>query len=244
MIKSFEFNEAKAVVISGDIHGEFTELVHRLCDRFHMTDTLLIVAGDCGVGFEKPGYYEHVYRRVHNKLMRSNNWVVMVRGNHDDPSYFNEEKICFDRFLCVPDYSVLKACKHQILCVGGAVSIDRSCRRVGISYWENEQPLFDIEKLLELSLNYHIDTVVTHTSPSFCEFTTKSGLNYWLEKDPALSADCQHERFEIDKVLNYLKLNNHPLSHWFYGHFHHSWASSIDGILYCMLDIMEFKELF
>lgn len=242
-MRSFEFAEARSIVISGDIHGEFTELVHRLCDRYRMTDTLLIVAGDCGFGFEKPGYYEHIYKRVLNKLTRSNNWVVMLRGNHDDPSYFNDEKVQHDRFRCVPDYAVLKACGHQILCVGGAVSVDRSSRRAEISYWKDEQPVFNADKLMEISSACRIDTVITHTAPSFCEFVTKASLDYWLEKDPSLSVDCQYERCEIDRVLDFLKQNGHPLLHWFYGHFHHSWTSSIDGIIYSMLDIMEFKEL-
>ena len=242
-MKTFEFSGARSIVVSGDIHGEFTELVYRLCDRYGMTDTLLIVAGDCGFGFEKPGYYEHIYRRVLNKLNRSNNWIVMLRGNHDDPSYFNEEKIQYDRFRCVPDYSGLKACGRQILCIGGAISVDRSSRSAGRSYWENEQPIFNADKLLDISSACRIDTVITHTSPSFCEFVIKTGLDYWMEKDPTLSIDCKMEREEIDKLLNFLKQNGHPLSHWFYGHFHHSWTSRIDGILFSMLDIMEFKEL-
>ena len=35
----------------------------------------------------------------------------------------------------------------------------------------------------------------------------------------------------------------HPVSHWYYGHFHQSWNSEIDCILFSMLDIMEFKEI-
>lgn len=242
-MKTFEYSGTKSIVVSGDIHGEFTELVFRLCDRYGMTDTLVIVAGDCGFGFEKPGYYEQVYRRIKGKLNRSNNWVVMLRGNHDDPSYFNDEKVCYDRFRCVPDYTVLKACGRQILCVGGAVSVDRSSRSVGRNYWEDERPVFDAGKLLEISSECRIDTVITHTAPSFCEFVTKTGLESWLEKDPSLAFDCKEEREEIDKMLDFLKQTGHPLSHWFYGHFHHSWTSCIDCILYSMLDIMEFKEL-
>ena len=52
-----------------------------------------------------------------------------------------------------------------------------------------------------------------------------------------------HERNTIDQIIKYLKAKNHPLKHWYYGHFHQSWSSYIDGILFSMLDIMEFKEL-
>ena len=90
-MKKYVYSEAKQVVVCGDIHGDFRGMVYNMCDRFHMYDTLLIVAGDCGFGFEKIGYYEAIYQRVVRKLRNYNNWVVFVRGNHDDPSYFNEE---------------------------------------------------------------------------------------------------------------------------------------------------------
>lgn len=128
-VKSYEYPDAKNVVVCGDIHGEFRTLVNKLCNQYRMEDTLLIVAGDCGFGFEKPGYYEQMYNRVVGRLRKANNWVVFVRGNHDDPSYFNEEKISHRRWRTVPDYSVISACGHAILCVGGAISIDRSYRR-------------------------------------------------------------------------------------------------------------------
>lgn len=34
------------------------------------------------------------------------------------------------RFIAVPDYSILQACNHTILCVGGAISIDRIYRKI------------------------------------------------------------------------------------------------------------------
>lgn len=86
---TYTFPEAKNIIICGDIHGEFNSLIYKLCIQYQLTDTLLIVAGDCGFGFEKPGYYENVFKRNSARLSKANNWIVMVRGNHDDPSYFN-----------------------------------------------------------------------------------------------------------------------------------------------------------
>ncbi len=47
-----DFPKAKGIVVSGDIHGEFTKLVYKCCVQYGMTDTVVIVAGDCGFGFE------------------------------------------------------------------------------------------------------------------------------------------------------------------------------------------------
>lgn len=250
-VRSFEYPEAKNVVVCGDIHGEFGTLVNKLCIQYRMEDTLLIVAGDCGFGFEKPEYYEQIYNRVVGRLRKANNWVVFVRGNHDDPSYFNEEKISHRRWRTVPDYSVISACGHAILCVGGAISIDRSYRRIEQYlqnlketgyYWINEAPYYDSEKLDALA-DFSIDTVVTHTAPSFCEKKTKRGLSGWAENDPDLYDDLKYERAVMDRLLNELRDRWHPVLGWYYGHFHDSWTGIVEGIKYRMLDILEICEV-
>ena len=48
MGKLFEYPEAKSVVVCGDIHGDFHTLANKMYKQYQMTDTLLIVAGDCG----------------------------------------------------------------------------------------------------------------------------------------------------------------------------------------------------
>lgn len=124
-MKLFDYPEARQIIVSGDIHGDFKTLVYKLCVRYECKDTLLIVAGDCGFGFDKPAYYEQVYNHVSNRLSQANNWVVFLRGNHDDPAYFAEERVAYKRWRTVPDFSVITANGHNILCIGGATSIDR-----------------------------------------------------------------------------------------------------------------------
>ncbi len=251
-IKTYSYPEARSIVVCGDIHGEFNTLIYKLCIQYGMTDTLLIVAGDCGFGFEKPEYYENVFHHNSARFTKANNWIAMVRGNHDDPAYFNEERISHQRFRTIPDYSIVQVCGHNILCVGGAVSIDRSIRKEHdsrnqssdtASYWSDEMPIFDGPKLTEIDRQFKIDSVITHTAPSFCEPLSKAGLSGWAERDAELLTDCEKERETMDRLFEHLKAAGHPLSHWYYGHFHQSWNAGIDGVLFSMLDIMEFKEL-
>ena len=253
----YEFTKAKGIVVCGDIHGDFTQLVFKCCDQYGMTDTLIIVAGDCGFGFERPGYYENIYTKCNKKLSKANNWLLFIRGNHDNPAYFNLQPIKHRRWMTLPDYSIVKACGHTILCVGGATSIDRLLRITAKYYhlpnpkeplapnvyWNDEQPYFDKTRLDTINESYAIDTVITHTSPSFCELSSHQGLESWAEHDNTLMFDVQYERKVMDDIQAYLYMKNHPLRYWYYGHFHQSWHAEIDGVQYNMLDCMELREL-
>jgi len=266
-VNLFEFPEAKAVVVSGDIHGEFTKLVFKCCEQYGMRDTLIIVAGDCGFGFEREGYYEGIYRKCSRRLSKNNNWVLFVRGNHDNPAFFrsalplgpskNLTPINHRRWMTLPDYSVVKACGHTILCVGGATSVDRMVRMTAKRYhlpnpedplapnvyWHNEAPMYDEQRLDALDKVCAVDTVVTHTAPSFCELSSHFGLLDWAEHDSTLLEDVAQERKAMDNLQAYLYSRNHPLRYWFYGHFHQSWHCEIDGVQYNMLDCMELREV-
>ena len=250
------YKDAKSLVICGDIHGDFVPLVYEMCVRYGMRDTLVIVAGDCGFGFEKPGAYENAFRRIEKRLAQNNCWIAMVRGNHDDPAYFELQKdgrtlIHHARWQTVPDYAVIQACGRTVLCVGGAVSVDRQIRLHEMErhpgkqyYWPNEAPKYDAEALDAVrDAGLKVDIVVTHTAPSMCEFQSKQGLATWAQEDPNLLSDCEEERAAMDKILTHLKRDGHPLERWYYGHFHHSWHSEIDGVWYKMLDIMELLEV-
>ena len=140
--------------------------------------------------------------------------------------------------------------KCIVIC--GAISIDRTYRLAADSrshsaqtacYWADEMPRFDEEALAEINAKYKIDTVITHTAPSFCELITKDGLMGWATRDTTLLEDCKRERTILDQIFESLLEAGHPITHWYYGHFHQSWSATINGILFSMLDIMEFKEI-
>ena len=116
-IFTLQFPEAKNIIVSGDIHGDFNLLVYKLCVQYEMKDTVLIVAGDCGFGFEQKGYYENIVRRNSKRMNNANNWIVFVRGNHDNPAYFDGKVFNHKRYVAVPDYSILQACGHTMICI-------------------------------------------------------------------------------------------------------------------------------
>ena len=117
------------------------------------------------------------------RLRKANNWVVFIRGNHDDPSYFSAERISYKRWRCVPDYSIIKVCGHNVLCIGGATSIDRYDRKEVNArlherghletavWWPDEAPVYDKDAIDFIPVEYPIDIVITHTAPSLGKAT-------------------------------------------------------------------------
>lgn len=255
----FTFPNAEKVVVCGDIHGDYNMLVNKMCVQYGLTHTLLIVAGDCGFGFENKGYYDNIVRRNLKRMNKTGNWIVFVRGNHDNPAYFDGKAFNYERFKAVPDYSIIQACDHNILCIGGAISIDRQYRLGYLAnnrikpdknnpfarniYWPNEAPVFDASRLSSAISIGKIDTVITHTAPSFCELKQKDGLRSWADNDKDLLFDVSYERKQMDEIYDFLVKHGNASDYWFYGHYHQSWHKSISGTTFLMLDIMEIEEI-
>ena len=251
----YDFNSYRNLVICGDIHGEFSTLAYNV-KRLGIENSVIIVAGDCGVGFEKEAHYPQLYGKIRKLLDKGNNILLLVRGNHDDPAYFNGDRIDYARMKCIPDYSVVKVAGRNVLCVGGAISIDRKHRLEAMwleevwrrrpvrpTYWENEAPVFDGAALAEVSAGgIEIDCVVTHTCPSFCFPQFKKGIEGWLAEDDTLAANLDNERAAMDRLHERLLADQHPVRDWFYAHFHHSRTEFIDDIRFSLLGIMELKQ--
>jgi hypothetical protein len=246
-MKTYDYTNYSQVLVCGDIHGNF-DLVYT---NPLIQDTLIIVAGDCGFGFHTIEYYEQLYRTKMNKhLSRNNNTILFIRGNHDDPTYFDGKKFNHRRAICIPDYSLVKTASHIILCIGGAISIDRIWRKRMMEqhnkplYWEKEKPVLDTEKLNEITNGgIKIDTVITHSCPSFCKPTDKSGVEAWIKQDSLLDRDLDYERLTMTDLYNTLKEHYHPLCQWWYGHYHFSSWECHEGCFFRLLDIGEMDYL-
>lgn len=236
------------VYVVGDCHGKFTLLLYKIKES-KMTDSAIILAGDVGIGFEKPEYYKHIYNKMKKVLTDQNIHIYMLRGNHDDPEYFDGEKISFSNFVAIPDYSVISfidsdKIKRNILCIGGAISIDRTWRKNqkwGVKgYWENEFPVYKPEILNKIKEDgVLIEAVVTHTSPDFAPLEDKSGISGYLDNDDNLLKDIINERDILTKIYDHLVIGHkQPIKTWVYGHFHehHTYYSS-EGVKFLMLDM-------
>ncbi len=242
----YDFTSYENVMVCGDLHGHF-EVIY---NKISVENTLFIVAGDCGFGFNRPAYYEELYSsKIRRYLTQKNNAIIFIRGNHDDPVYFDGLSFHKKRAVCAPDYSVIQTARHNILCIGGAISIDRTRRlqeqNAGFLYWKEEAPVFYPQKIKEITNSkIKIDTVISHTCPSFCPPQTKEGIQAWLSQDDDLHHDLEKERLVMDQVWETLKKQGHPIKQWWYGHYHRSAWLKQDNCYFRLLDINEIDHLF
>lgn len=252
----FTNNNIDYIIAIGDIHGDFSTMIYSL-RKF--TSSLIIVCGDCGFGFNKLQHYLDALKKLNKECYERNNIICFIRGNHDDPIYFSDRLINFSNMMTIPDYSIITNKKDNILCVGGAISIDRKWRiekeiianlhkdansknRKKL-YWENEQIIYD-ENILNEIVNekININIIATHSAPHVCPPYNKNGIQAWMSIDSKLEKDLEEERNNLDKLLAFSK-KNFNVKKWVYGHFHElndaSYKNVFDGIEFRMIRNIE-----
>jgi len=246
---AIKFKNIKTLVFSGDIHGEFETIVYKLNNY---TETVLIVCGDIGMGFHRGNYYITLFKKLNLKLSKTGNHLVMFRGNHDDPEYFNGTFAKYKHIHLIPDYTVVEVAGiANVLCIGGAASIDRTyriseeLRSKNKLYWgDAELPFYDPKKLDEINSKYadNLQIIATHSCPTFAYPNTKQGIIYWLLLDKDLDETLDHERNTIDQIFNNLYEHQSYITDWYYGHFHEHKIQRHYDINFRLCDCAEMNE--
>lgn len=229
-MKNTTLNDNLPIIFLGDHHGTWNELFY-LIDKNKIENCNIISVGDLGIGFKSKKEYEYSLSEKLNKEFKEKNINFYgIRGNHDNPSYFEGgDRICFENFELVEDYTVIKYKDKSIQFIGGAVSIDRTGRREGVSYWAGEGLKYDKNKLQK------VDILVTHTAPSWCFPQQFNEMVYgWAREDAYLLEDLTNERAVMDEIFKVCKPSLH-----LYGHFHISCTERINGCIHKLLNINE-----
>lgn len=221
----------RPLLLLGDNHGAWGKLFYELSLKSVENCNILSV-GDIGMGFsvnEKENT-EFLNQRFEDKNIN----FYSIRGNHDDPSYFEGKKrINLSNFELVEDYTIIEHEGRTIQCIGGAISIDRTGRAKDVSWWPNESIDFEPNKCKQ------VDVLVTHTTPSWCAPVEFGEIVYgWAEEDQELIQDLTKERKTMDEIFLLCKPEQH-----FYGHFHFSNTEVINGCKHKLLNIDELYEI-
>jgi hypothetical protein len=226
-------DDDKPILFLGDHHGNWNELFYIL-DRKNVENCNIISVGDLGIGFKYKKEYEYsLCEKLNEEFKKKNVKFYGIRGNHDNPYFFNgSNKIRFDNFELIEDYAIAKHKEQTIQFIGGAISIDRTGRKEGISYWENEGVNFDKNKCKQ------VDILVTHTAPTWCFPQQFNEIVYgWAREDAYLIEDLTDERSVMNEIFRLCEPKLH-----IYGHFHSSWSEEINKCKHRLLNINEIWE--
>ena len=234
------------VDVIGDTHGNNRSIIDWIKNSSAST---LIHVGDIGAGFRS---YETELVRLGDLLDKGGKTVLSIRGNHDDPSYFDDRIYggSYGGVKLVKDGTILnwynsndyssKTYPRTILLNGGAVSIDRLLRVEGQSYWSDEG--FVEVETSGISINH----IITHTAPRAVSLMAGSNsfLKSFFDRDPFLKKDLLTESQQVQTWIdNIIDKQQEPPSSWFYGHFHQSLTTDYRGIQCRMLNIEEITTL-
>lgn len=205
-------------------------------------NTLIIVSGNCGIGMKSKKYYEDTFAELDKVLAANNSYIFFVRGNNDDPSYFENKAIDFEHVKTLPDYSVVVLKNYNCLCIGGSVSIDKEWKlsqekQFGTKmFWENEAPIFNEKKLDEILNEFKISCVITSTAPTFVYPGTNSfKRSKWFSNDKAILKEFNKERKTMDKIYEKIMDCDHKPYLWFYGRFKLGQNSKTNDIMFVSL---------
>ena len=225
------FSDDKPIILCGDHHGDYQAVIS-LLKKNQITDCYLIHVGDGGEGFTLNTEKQHREFAYYNDIFKHKNIVYCsIRGNHSNPYYFRSGLVNLDNFKLLEDYSTISYKNKTIQLIGGAVSIDRSIRKSGRDYWEDEVIEFDRAKCKK------VDVLITHTAPtwSFPYGCTSDIVKMWCNRDSSLFKEIVHERLIMEEIVNCCE----P-SLLAYGHFH---VSHIDKIRNCVCKALAINEL-
>ncbi len=191
------------VLFLGDIHGDFEDL-----EVWDGKVDHIVQVGDFGYWPNFHGW--NPPRMVHTK-------VSFIDGNHENhdelqalpsPSgEFVERGIAHNVFY-QPRGSILTIEKTNILCVGGAFSIDKNARTPGFDWFPQEEfTASNLEDAVKNAYNAGVDFVVSHDAPE--GFGAIHGSHHNLGEGVT--------RMGLQALLGVL--SPRP-THWFFGHHH------------------------
>jgi predicted phosphodiesterase len=234
-----------SLIFCGDIHGEMKDLVYKL-EKYKIENANVIILGDIGVGFGKPQGLEVLYKSIEKKLEKYNITLYGIRGNHDDPSYF-DGLTWYPRLKLLKDHTIIELNGYNIYPIGGAVSVDIDLKTPTMKRSRREENDYlihkgshrrcwwpdEVVKKLEVS-GINADIVISHTAPLSFSPPLKRFGDYIREET---WEEMYGERKYLDDVLQKIRPK-----YWYYGHFHNSYTGTVENTLYKGLSIMELYD--
>ena len=217
----------------GDVHAE-SPLMR---DFLNSEEKYCLQLGDFGFIFK---YNDWKWNRFLNHFEKNypNKMIFTVLGNHEN--YDSIEKMPVkgmfgarcrkirSNVYAVERGEILSIEGLNILCIGGADSIDKAWRQDGISWWVQEKISdTDVKKTVEKGLTCSFDMICSHAMPAF----------FMLQNfTPCFQTGSE---FSLEKIYCDIENNGGHIPLWIGGHVHNSIDMTYNDTLFRSLDIGE-----
>lgn len=224
------------IFITGDVHHsiDIKKLsTKKFVDQKDLTkDDYLIILGDFGIPWSYPESKEDDYWL--NWLNDKNFTTIFIDGNHENfNALYNYPEVAFNNAKChqlrnsiyhVKRGEVLQLNNMNILCMGGANSVDKEFRKENVSWWHQEVPnqnewnnCFDnIDKYDSFEI------VLTHDFPNMIQ-------------NHLFGYAANEVSIKLQDLYNYLKINDKLPDLWFFGHHHRNFNYSYQDTMFICL---------
>ena len=211
--------EVKMIYITGDTHG-FNDI-----DKLVLNKTLasltendyLLITGDFGGIWDGGTHDEDILDYYAKKPYTT----LFIDGNHENFDLLNSYPVVQwnggkihrinSKVIHLMRGQIFNIENMSIFAFGGALSIDKVYRTLGISWWPEEEPSEEecTEAMENLEKNgFIVDYIVSHAAP---ESIVRNEIN---NAHKLLCLDCEAEKF-LDKVLEKAVYRR-----WYCGHYH------------------------
>lgn len=233
----------------GDLHGSISHILYSL-KRMNKDQGTIVQVGDFGIGFNNEETDLKNLSILDEALGIWNKKIYIVRGNHDNPRFFKGEfrdklNKKFENVYFIEDYEVLEIEGKKIVFIGGGISIDRTHRKEGDTYWKEEAVVFDQYKLDQImNNNTELDIIVTHSAPNWCfpKGIDAPIVRGYIKVDEDLKQDLIDERETLGVLFDMLN-EKYKFKYHFYGHFHQNQREKIVDCDHILIGIGDFIDL-
>ena len=220
--------ENRPIIVMGDVHRDFGGL-NTLLNK--MSPHIILQCGD--FGYWPRDTPKEVYGRVNPKYPKElprpkvpdDTLLFWCDGNHEDHQELglrttdelwpNVHYMPRGSLLDLPD-------GRRVMFFGGALSIDRNNRTLGVDWFQEE--IIKDSDIRFLDYEGHVDIVISHTCPR--EFDVGVGA-----KEEEYYRDCS--RMGLSYVLHH-----YQPALWYFGHWHHYTTGYNNGCRWTALDYL------
>ena len=237
----------KMAFYTGDKHGREERLMRYIRVHDLTKEDVIVILGDAGFnysGYERKNSNDRIVKET---LCRTGVTIFSIHGNHEmrpeTLPYYHEKEWSggivyaedeYPNVIFAKDGEIYDLDGHKAIAIGGAYSVDKYYRlERGYRWFEDEQPSATVKAHVEdvlTSLDWTIDTVITHTCPAryipteaflpmVDQSTVDNSTEEWLD--------------EIESRLHY--------KHWLCGHWHIN--KRIDKLRFLMDDLITLDNI-